>query len=192
MSAAMKEETMQERLPLSDLGVTIWPLALATAAIVGSLAAACMFPFVAVATLAAATMSRRDALLTVAGAWAVNQLIGYTLMGYPQTGYSVGWGMAIGIASLAAALAAAVVLGMPNRLTATRLAAGFIAGFATYELLLFGYAHGAGGLDTFSADIVGMIALNDGLWFVGLLGLRLMLSTVAPRLFGPRPALRLA
>jgi len=187
-----KEVPMQDRLPLSEVGTTVWPPALVVTAVLGSLVAACMFPFVGVATLAAATMSRRNALLTVIGAWSVNQAIGYLVLGYPQTTYSFAWGAAIGVASLTAAVVARAVMGGHRQFAASRLVAGFATAFIAYEALLYTFAHVAGGLNTFSPAIIGQIALNDAMWFAGLLGLRVVLSTVAPNLFGARPALRFA
>ena len=75
-----------------------WPLTLAAAAILGSLALACMMPFVALATLAAATMGRAQAVVTVGGIWAVNQLLGFGMFGYPHDAYALGWGAALGAA----------------------------------------------------------------------------------------------
>lgn len=169
-----------------------WPLILAAAAILGSLALACMMPFVALATLAALTMSRAQALVTVAGIWTVNQLMGFGLFGYPLEAYALGWGGALGAASMAAMLvarrfAAAVPSTLPDPL---RLGLAFAAAFAAYEVLLFCYALFAGGTDTFTAVIVFAILANDALWLVGLGLLHAVLQRSVPGLFGPEPVLR--
>lgn len=166
-----------------------WPLILAAAAILGSLALACMMPFVALATLAALTMSRAQALVTVAGIWAVNQLMGFGLFGYPLDAYALGWGAALGAASLAA-LFVARRFAAATPLAPLRTLAAFGIAFVAYEALLFFYALFAGGTDTFTAAIIFQIFANDALWLVGLGLLYAILQRTAPGLFGPALALR--
>lgn len=169
-----------------------WPVALATAAVTGSLAAACMMPFVALATLAAATMTRGRAVATIAAIWAANQALGFTVLGYPATAYAAGWGAAIGAASIAAGLIARTVLRGRRDFAVAPMLAAFAAAFAGYEALLFGFALVAGGTATFAPSIVLQILANDALWFAGLGALHQLLTRAAPGLFGPAPALRFA
>ena len=170
----------------------LWPVALAAVAFLGSLAFACIFPFVAIAVVCAATTRRRQAVATVGAVWLVNQIIGFTLMDYPHDASTYAWGAAIGVAAIASALVAMPIVGGARRMSILRLVAAFGGAFVAYEMLLFGFALYAGGLETFSAEIVGLIARNDALWLVALLVLRLALTSAAPRLFGTAPALRLA
>lgn len=156
-----------------------WSGAIALAAVAGSLATACMMPFVAVAVMAAATLPWRQGAATVLIAWAANQALGFGLMGYPLTGYAVGWGVALGAASLGAWAVAGAVLRHGVWDARLVLAAG--AGFAVDELLLYGYAHLAGGLGTFTPAIIGQLALNEGLWLAALLAVRALLHRAAPR-----------
>ena len=167
-----------------------WPLALAAAAVLGSMATACMMPFVAVATIAAATMPRRNALIAVVGVWTINQLLGFGLLGYPVTGYAISWGLALGIASVAALVVAQRVLGAPSP-TATRLIAAFGIAFGAYEGFLFAFSLVEGGTGTFTPAIVLSILANDAGWLVGLALLHALLSRAAPRVFGAPRALRL-
>lgn len=169
-----------------------WPAALAIATVTGSLAAACMMPFVALAVLAAATMPTRRAGLTIGAIWAANQALGFTVLGYPATGYAASWGVALGVASLAAGLVGRTVLRGRHDLAAVPMLLAFGAAFVAYEALLFGFALVAGGTDTFAPAIVLQILVNDGLWFAGLSALYVVLTRAAPRLFGPAPAVRLA
>src|SRR5687768_6874005 len=131
-----------------------WPLALAFTTIVGTLLTACMMPFVALALITAATMKPRTAVVAMTGIWLVNQLLGFTLLGFPLVSYAFAWGGALGAASLAAMAVARTVVGWTGELVATRLAAAFVAAFAAYEILLFGFAGLAGGLETFTPGIV--------------------------------------
>ena len=79
----------------------IWAGVLATSSVLGSLALACMFPFAAIATLLAATLPFRKAAVWMGAAWFTNQLVGYLLLGYPQTANSFGHGLAIGVTAFA-------------------------------------------------------------------------------------------
>lgn len=169
-----------------------WSIALAVATVVGSLAAACMMPFVALATLAAATMPRGRAIATIAAIWAANQALGFTILGYPVETHAAIWGAAIGVAALVAALIAGAVLGGRRDVAAAPMLGAFAAAFVAYEALLFAFALVAGGTETFAPSIVLLILANDSLWFAGLGLLYYLLTRAAPGLFGPAPALRFA
>ena len=168
-----------------------WPMALAAATVAGTLLTACMTPFVALGVMAAATMPRGRAALTVGGVWLANQALGFTVLGYPHTPSTFAWGGALGVAGLAAMLAASLLVGRGG-VSALRLVTAFVAGFAVYEGLLFAFALAAGGLETFAPPIVARIAANEGVWLAGLAAVHLLLTWRAPRLFGAAPALRLA
>lgn len=166
-----------------------WPLILAGSAILGSLALACMMPFVALATLAALTMARAQAVVTVGGIWAVNQLMGFGMFGYPHDAYAFGWGAALGAASLAAMFVARRFAGA-TPLAPLRTLGAFGIAFVAYEALLLGYALFAGGTDTFNAAIIFQIFANDAMWLVGLGLIYAVLHRTTPGLFGSAPALR--
>jgi hypothetical protein len=51
-----------------------------------------------------------------------------------------------------------------------------VSAFVVYQLLLRGYAQFGGGAENFSTEIVTGVAINDALWFVGLIALRFVLS----------------
>ena len=169
-----------------------WPAAIGAATVLGTLAFACMMPFAALAVLAAATMRPRQAFATIAAIWATNQVLGFAVLGYPQTGYAIGWGLALGVGALFAAVVAQSVLRPGARMVAVPMAVAFMAAFAGYELLLFGFALIAGGTETFAPAIVLRIFTNDAMWFVSLAALHQLLTRTAPGLFGPAPALRFA
>src|ERR1700743_2319541 len=79
--------------PLFSFGLLTVSCALA------SFALACATPFAAFAVVAAAMLPQRQALLVVAGAWLVNQGIGFGALHYPIDSNTLLWGAAIGIAA---------------------------------------------------------------------------------------------
>lgn len=172
-------------------GHLAWQAALAVAAVAGTLAIACMMPFVAVAVATAATMSRARAAATLGAVWATNQLFGFTLLGYPRTASAFAWGAALGVAGVCAMVVAAAMLGS-RRGSAAMLAAAFAAAFATYELALFGFALAVGPTSAFTAPIVLQILANDAIWFAALIALHAVLTRAAPRTFGAALRLRAA
>ncbi len=182
---------MTHRLDLPAAGSPqswAWSASLALAALGGTLATACMMPFVALATILAMTVRPVQAAMAISGIWAGNQLIGFGLLGYPLTEYAFAWGAALLAASLTAMLVAHLGRAMAGRTFA--LAARFIAAFVTFEGLLFAFAHLAGGLETFTPTIVARIGLNDAIWFVLLVGLNFLLTRTAPQWFGSVSVLR--
>lgn len=162
-----------------------WPVALGLSAVLGSMALACMLPFAGVAAVAALTADARRGAGVVLAVWLANQGVGYGLLGYPVDAYSISWGLAIGAATLAA------FFGAREAVRLHWLAAP-LAAFALYEGLLYAFAHVAGGLHTFTPEIVAQVATNDGLWFAGLIALRFLLGRAAPGWFGSAPRLRAA
>lgn len=171
----------------TDPNPILWTITLAAVAVAGSLVTACMMPFVAVATIAAATMPRNQAVLAVLGAWAANQLIGFGLLGFPVTGYAIGWGVALGGASLA-------VLPLVRRLAApsvARIALAFVVAFVLWEGLLFAFALAVGGLGTFTAAIMLKLFANEAMWLAVLGALHLIATRGAPQLFGTTRIVRL-
>ncbi len=161
-----------------------WTIVLASATVAGTLATACMMPFVALATMTAATMPRSRAAATIGAAWALNQIIGFGLLGYPADVLTIGWGVALLAAGLVAMIVAARLLDSTGLVT-YRLAPAFLAAFAAYEGGLFAFASFAGGTNTFTAPIILRILANDACWFAALLAAHAVLTRVAPRTFGP-------
>jgi len=162
----------------------VWPLTLAAATILGTLATACMMPFVGLAVVAAATMRTPTMLVTILGAWGVNQLLGFGLLGYPLEGYAIVWGLALGAASLAAGLLARSLFA--RGVTLPRALAVFAAAFVLDEALLFGFALLVGGTGTFTLAIIGRLFANDALWCGGLALLHVVLTRAAPRWYAGR------
>jgi hypothetical protein len=153
---------------LKSLGI-IWPILLAAASVVGSYGLACVFPFSAIAALAAVTMERRSAVLMVVAAWLANQFVGFFILSFPWDAQAVGHGISILAATLAAYILARLVADRVGPSLLAKSLAALPVAFVVYEVLLLGYAQIGGGADNFSADIVIDIARNDAIWFAGLM-----------------------
>jgi hypothetical protein len=136
------------------------PAILAATTLSGTVVLACMMPFAAIATIAALAMPGRRGLASVAGCWLGNQVLGFGLMGFPWDGPTFAAGLSLLASSLVACAAARAVGGGPIP--------AFLAAFAAFELSLFAYALPFGDPALFAPEIVGLIALNDALWFAGL------------------------
>lgn len=136
------------------------PAILAATTLSGTVVFACMMPFAAVATIAALAMPPSRAMATVAACWLGNQVLGFGLLGFPWDGPTLAAGLSLLVSSLLACAAARAVRGGP--------VAAFLAAFAAFEASLFAYALPFGDPALFAPKIVGLIALNDALWFAGL------------------------
>jgi hypothetical protein len=172
------EETTRSTI-MTTRDTIAWPATLATATVLGSFALACVFPFAAFAALAALTLSRRAGAGLVATVWAANQLVGFFLLSFPWDAQAVGHGVAILAATLAGHEAARIAAARTGVSPLPRAAAALASAFIVYEVLLLAYAQVGGGAENFTAPIVGQIALNDTLWFAGLIALRLGIARIA-------------
>ena len=134
-----------------------------------SFALACATPFAAFAVVAAAMLPMRPALLVVAGAWLVNQTIGFGVLHYPVDGSTIAWGFVIGAAALLSTAAASTVLrALPQGRTPLMLAITLVAAYTAYELTLLAATPFLGGEGAFTSAIVTRIGLTSAVWLVGL------------------------
>lgn len=138
------------------------PAVLAATTVSGSVVIACMMPFAAIAAIAALTMERRLGLAAVLLCWLGNQALGFGLLGFPRDGATLAAGFSLLGASLLAFAAVRGPAGRGGPLLA------ILAAFAAFEASLFAYALAFGDVAMFAPRIVGLAALNDGLWFAGL------------------------
>ena len=168
-----------------------WPAVLAATTVIGSLLAACMMPFVALAVVVAASLPTRQGIVALTAIFAANQAIGFAFLGFPMELYTFAWGAAIGVATLAAWATARLLVNPAGDLSTTRLALAGTAAFVTYEALLYAFATQAGGTDTFTATIIAQLAQNEAVWLFVLVALRLLVTGTAPAIFGAQPQLRL-
>jgi hypothetical protein len=170
----------------------LWVFLIVAGSVGFSFVFACATPFAALAALAALNMPRRDVFSVMGMAWAANQLIGYGLLGYPQTWDSFAWGAAIGIgAGLGAWAAMAAADRMPRSGTVAAVAAAFVAACLAYQAVMFvaGLVLPSGG---FSLSVVAIVLKINAGALIGLLAAHriavavgLVAGTPLP---GPRPA----
>ena len=133
-----------------------------------SLALACATPFAAFAVVAAAMLPLRKALLVIAGAWLVNQGVGFGALHYPVDGSTIASGVVIGAAALLSTAAASAVLRKLPQGRALMFAVTLIAAYATYEIALLSATPFLGGEGAFTAAVVARIGLTSAAWLAGL------------------------
>ncbi len=152
-----------QRAPVFCLGL------LSAACALASLVFACATPFAAFAVIAAGMLPLRSALVAMAGAWLVNQALGFAVLGYPIAATTLCWAFVIGAAALAATLAAALVLrAVPRLHVAPALGLALAAAFAAYELALGAASLALGGAGDFTGIIVSRLGVMSLLWLIGL------------------------
>lgn len=139
------------------------PAVLAATTLSGTVVLYCMMPFAAIATIAALAMPARRGPAAVGLCWLGNQALGFGLMGFPWNGLTFAAGLSLLVSSLFAFAAARAIAGR-----GANPVWSFIAAFAAFEASLFAYALPFGDPALFAPRIVGLIALNDALWFAGL------------------------
>lgn len=165
--------------PKLNAAQAVWPLSLAASTVVGSLLLACVFPFASFAALAALTMTPRRGLMLVTAAWAVNQAAGFFIMSFPWEAQAVGHGIAILAATLAATVVARFVADKMKGVAAVRAIGVLASAFVVHQILLRAYASVGGGAENFSTEIISGVALNDAIWFTGLVALRFIIAQFA-------------
>ena len=145
-----------------------WLAALLATSLIFSLGLACAVPLAGLAALAAWRQSRRDALLCIAAVWLVNQCVGFAALGYPLDLPTLGWGVALGAAALAATWAASGLSRRTRGLGGATLV--FVAAFAVYEGLLWSVTQAVGATTVaYQPLIVARILALNGATFAGLL-----------------------
>ncbi len=161
---------MTGEIKSKDVIQWFWIGLFAAATAILSFAFACATPFAALATFAALVMPRRDGLYLMAAVWLSNQIVGFGFLNYPYTLESYGWGLAIGIAALAAYLAArATVDGSASVALVISIVTAFASAFVAYQAALYGATFLFGGEGAFSIEIVERIAVINAAALVVLL-----------------------
>ncbi len=146
-----------------------WIAVLTGAGFLFSFVFACATPFAALAALAALSLQRGDALTLIGATWAINQIVGYGLLGYPTTWDSYGWGIAIGIAALLATAGAMATTRVFAARTIIGSATAFASAFAIYQLALYAATAVLPAGNGFSLEVVTYVAQVNLLAFGGLL-----------------------
>jgi hypothetical protein len=170
----------------------LWSAILGMMAAIGSYGFACVFPFAAIAALAALTLPTRQATWLLAAVWVVNQIVGFTLLNYPHDGQALAWGAFIGLSAAAGLWAAKSAVGTGARLISWQTIAALASSIVAYQVVMAAGAYALDGFESSTPAIVADVVRNDVLWFAGLTGLRLVLGATLPRWFGATQTLRAA
>lgn len=158
-----------------------WAFVIILMSSIGALLFQCVAPLPAAAAIAALTMNKRDALLTSFFAWASTQALGFAFMHYPVDVHSIGWGLAIGGATMLAAQTAIFLQG--HKATAIT---SFLPAFFAYEGSLFALSLMTDGKATFAPTIVMAFLTLNGIWIMAFAGLYLMGRWQMPKAFAYR------
>lgn len=159
----------------------LWLGVLVAASAVLTTVYTCITPFAAFAVIAAATLSRRQALSCAVVVWLANQAVGFGVLNYPWTATTFAWGVAIGGAAVTGTLAAQWTVGrLESFRSSTRTIAAFGAAFALYQVTLYVVAVSVlGGTGAFAPRIIGQVLLVDSVTLVGLYGLNQLVAAAA-------------
>ena len=157
----------------------LWLALLVAASVVFSLGLACAVPLAGFAAAAALSLSRRDALLLIVLVWLANQLVGFTLLGYPRDVSTFAWGAVLGVVAILATLAGQWIAGRcANARRAFTATATFLVAFAVYEAALFVVSTTwLGGTEIYTLAIQGRIFAINAPAFIGLLALHRLASS---------------
>ncbi|XSG81180.1 MAG: hypothetical protein ACPW61_08805 [Methyloligella sp. ZOD6] len=168
--------------------IGIWTGFVTVASILFSWALACVAPFAAIAAIAALTVSRANAFLLVGVVFAINQAIGFLVLGYPTTLETFGWGAAIGVAAFAATFASTEAMRKTDDI---RVAAGmgFLGAFVAYEFVLIASTAVLPAGGGFSFAVIGQVFWINALAFAGLLACRWLGQTAGLLASGGRQVL---
>ncbi len=127
-------------------------------------------PLVSFATLAGITLNRRQAIVSVALIWFVNQFYGFTIRHYPLSAIAFLWCMTMGLGAIVVTLIASMLPKFSDRSWARQsvwLGIALLLGSAVYQsgTLLVNQWVGIHGL---IADVLLRIFVRDGIWAIAL------------------------
>jgi hypothetical protein len=174
-------------MPMTMKREMIWSTILGLVAVLGSYGFACVFPFAAVAALAAVTLDPRRGAAVVGATFLANQIVGFTLLSFPHDAQAYAWGGFIAAGAFAA-FGAAILVQRAATFVSLRTVASLAAAIAAYQAAMFIGAVALDGFASSTPEIVITVALNDLRWFAGLGATYLLLSGGLQRLFSATPA----
>ncbi len=155
------------RFPETVWGQQGWFFILVTLTLAGSCAFACALPFAALAAVAALMLPRSAVLGVMVMAWALNQVVGFVYLGYPQDAATFLWVPLIGAAALCsgwmAHYGAHARRHASHALRMTGACVGAVLGFQA--VLLLANLTPLGGLDHFAFSVKIRILLIDAAAF---------------------------
>jgi hypothetical protein len=179
----LASDTSARLAPVEQRFAPLFCFALLTSACaLASFVFACATPFATFAVVAAAMLPLRSALLPVAGAWLVNQAIGFGVLHYPVDANTIAWGFVIGAAALVATVMASLMLrALPRSGTLVALALALLGAYVGYEIVLSSVTPFLGGEGAFTAAIIGRLGAVGALWLVGLVAIAEIFRVVLDR-----------
>jgi hypothetical protein len=188
--AAVSEETTIMTDTLSTRRAsTLWIMLLTLASTATTLVFACATPFPALAALAAAHMRRADGVALAVAAWVASQAVGFCLLDYSTDASTMLWGVAIGTAAVAGAVAAHAAAARVPASEPARLAAGYLAAFVAFKLVILLWSLGRGEVGSaLSVEIMARQFARNALILGGLTALYHLLVRVGvptPRRLAP-------
>ena len=174
MDFSRETTLLRGAVSVSGWRAALWPVLLIAATVACSLHFACAVPLAALAAITALTV-RRQAVLPVVGAiWLSNQLVGFLVLDYPWTADCLYWGVAMGVATILAALAAQFVRGrLAHSWSKTMPLLAIGAAIVVFELslLVTSVAVLGGGTRDFTMSIMAYVLMINAAAFAGLLAL---------------------
>jgi hypothetical protein len=157
----------------------IWVGLVAAVSVALSMKLQCAVPFAALGAIAALHLRRGEGLALVGLAWAINQGLGYTVLGYPHDADSYAWGATMGLAAVAGFVTAELArLAIRGQGYAVAAVASLVAAFAGYQAILFAARIWLPATDfAFSAPIVAQIGLVNVVAFAALVAVHYGLTS---------------
>ena len=128
-------------------------------------------PLVSFATIAGVTLTPTKAVKTVAIAWLVNQIFGYTLSNYPQTTASFTWGLVLGLGAIIVTILATSRPHFSQDIIRGHflwIGVALVGGFIIFEGLIWLFGLLIGGEHSLSLAILGRLWLKEVIWTITL------------------------
>lgn len=164
-----------DSLPMSGRETSAAVALIAASSVALTLGFACALPLAAFATISPTLFKPRAAVVAVIMVWLMNQIVGFSVLGYPIDASTIGWGFALGVIGLLSLGAAYLVLSRLDGLIGTFVS--FLAAFVVYEGTIYIVCVASGtGVGSFAAPIMTRIFLINALSFGGLLVARELLA----------------
>lgn len=130
-------------------------------------------PLVSFATLAGTTLNRRQAVVSTALIWFVNQFYGFTIRHYPLTVIALSWGVTMGLGTVVVALIASMQPRFSHRSWVGQsvwLGISLLLGFAAYQSSIL-FVNQWVGMHGLTADVLLRIFVRDVIWAITLFAL---------------------
>ena len=146
-----------------------WMFLLAGAGLVSSLQSACAAPLIGLSIAGTGLFSRSKALFTTGVIWAINQIVGFTFLHYPQTENTILWGFILGVAMIGSTYGAQrMLIYFSDSVDVMKLTLSFLFGFGVYEAILYIASFRLGGTNGFSMGILSKVFITNAIVFFGL------------------------